>query len=363
MAKKLDPKAATDLCDRGWEQLEEDDHEGAVHSAESALKHRPDLVEAHTLLGAARWRGGDVEGAEGAFRAALELDEEDVPAILYLAELLLREASKALGDDGDAEDAAAVTGATEDVEEALELVERALDTAEEEGDAIDGMLLRAEALLVLEREPEAKDALAELPDGEYPDPDLHLRAGQLLLEVESLDAAEKQLRRALEENEDDADAWHAMGCVHEARGDEAKMIEAWLKVRALDLDAPAAPWSMTKEEFDAVAEAALGELPPRARELLGNVPILGADYPDTHVIEDGWDPRILGLFTGVPYPHKQSSTGTPPHLDTVMLYQRNIENACASRAEVEAQIRITVLHETGHFFGLEEDDLHAMGLG
>ena len=362
MAKKSDPKAAEQLCDRGWEQLEDDDLEAAIQSGEAALKHRPDLVEAHTLLGAARWRGGDVEGAEGAFRAALELEEEDVPALLYLAELLLREASRALGDDGDA-DEAAVTGATEDVEEALELVDRALDVADEEGDAIDGQLLRAEALMVLEREAEAKEALDDLPEGEYPDPDLHLRAGQLLLEAEMFDASEAQLRRALDENDDDADAWHAMGCVHEARGDDAKMIEAWKRVRALDLSAPAAPWSMTKDEFDAVAEAALGELPPRARELLGNVPILGADYPEEHVVEDGWDPRILGLFTGVPYPHKSSSTGTPPHLDTVLLFQRNIENACASRAEVEAQIRITVLHETGHFFGLEEDDLHAMGLG
>ncbi len=363
MAKKPDPKAAERLCDEGWERLEEDDHAGAVHSAQRALALAPTSSEAHTLLGAARWAARDIEGAEGAFRAAIERDPAGVPALLYLAELLVREAASALSDDADPDDKAAIAGAKEDVEEALELCELALDEADEEGDAVDGTLLRAEAYLLLQRPDDAKGALGDLPDGVYPDPDLHLRAGQLLLEVEDLDAAEAQLRRALDENDDDADAWHALGCVHEARGDEPQMIETWLRVRALDLAAPAAPWSLSKEEFDAVAEAALAELHPRARELLGNVPILGADYPDAHVIEDGWDPRILGLFTGVPYPHKSSSAGTPPHLDTVMLYQRNIENACLNRAEVEEQIRITVLHETGHFFGLEEDDLHAMGLG
>lgn len=363
MAKKPDPKAAERLCDEGWEHLEEDDHKGAVHSAQRALAIAPESAEAHTLLGAARWGAGDVEGAEGAFRAALEHDGEAISALLYLAELLVREATSALSDDADPDDKAAIAGAKEDVEEALALCDRVLDEAEEEGDAVDGTLLRAEALLLLRRDQDAKAALADLPEGEYPDPDLHLRAGQLLLEVDLLDAAERQLRRALDENPDDADAWHTLGCLHEARGDEQQMIEAWLRVRTLDLAAPAAPWSLSKEEFDAVAEAALAELHPRARELLGNVPILGGDYPDEHVIEDGWDPRILGLFTGVPYPHKSSSAGTPPHLDTVMLYQRNIENACVSREEVEEQIRITVLHETGHFFGLEEDDLHAMGLG
>jgi predicted Zn-dependent protease with MMP-like domain len=79
------------------------------------------------------------------------------------------------------------------------------------------------------------------------------------------------------------------------------------------------------------------------------------------VVADGFDPRGLGLFAGVPFP-EQSSMGAPPHLEAVFLYQRNIERVARSTAEVEAEIRTTLLHETGHFFGLDEEDLAEMGL-
>ena len=46
----------------------------------------------------------------------------------------------------------------------------------------------------------------------------------------------------------------------------------------------------------------------------------------------------------------------------MFLYQRNIERVARSMAEVEAEIRTTLLHETGHFFGLDEEDLAEMGL-
>ena len=50
-------------------------------------------------------------------------------------------------------------------------------------------------------------------------------------------------------------------------------------------------------------------------------------------------------------------------LDAIHLFQRNLEAAAGSREELEDEIRITVLHETAHFFGLEDDDLEAIGLG
>mgnify|MGYP001602101261 FL=1 len=65
----------------------------------------------------------------------------------------------------------------------------------------------------------------------------------------------------------------------------------------------------------------------------------------------------------MPYPEKSSVTGAIPHLDAIHLYQRNIERVCRSRDEVASEIRTTVLHETGHFFGLSEEDLEEMGLG
>jgi predicted Zn-dependent protease with MMP-like domain len=137
-------------------------------------------------------------------------------------------------------------------------------------------------------------------------------------------------------------------------------------VRKLDLADPAPPWAITAEEFGVVADAAVAELPPRIRKLLENVPILASDYPSEDFIVDGGDPRVLGFFDGLPYPEKANALGVGGagggHLDCINLYQRNIERMCRSREEVEDEVRVTVLHETAHFFGMSEEDLEAIGL-
>ena len=80
------------------------------------------------------------------------------------------------------------------------------------------------------------------------------------------------------------------------------------------------------------------------------------------LVAEGSDPRMMGFFSGVPYPEK-GAMGGAPHLDCVFLYQRNIERACRTVEEVEEEIRTTLIHETGHFFGLSEEELEEMGLG
>jgi predicted Zn-dependent protease with MMP-like domain len=89
---------------------------------------------------------------------------------------------------------------------------------------------------------------------------------------------------------------------------------------------------------------------------------VAGDFPSIEIIAEGNDPRMMGFFSGVPYPEK-SNLGGAPHLDCVFLYQRNIERMCRSREETAKEIRITLLHETGHFFGLSEEELEEMGLG
>ena len=119
---------------------------------------------------------------------------------------------------------------------------------------------------------------------------------------------------------------------------------------------------MTQEDFEKVAEAALEELPERIGKPLENVPIVAADYPSLEIVAEGNDPRMLGFFSGVPYPEK-SNLGGAAHLDCVFLYKTNIERAAKNREDAAKEIRITLLHETGHFFGLSEEELEDMGLG
>ncbi|MBI4303691.1 MAG: metallopeptidase family protein [Chloroflexi bacterium] len=66
-------------------------------------------------------------------------------------------------------------------------------------------------------------------------------------------------------------------------------------------------------------------------------------------------PGVLGLYEGVPLTQRTLDDMTLS--DRITLYRGPIERACRSENEVEAEVRLTVLHEVGHFFGLEDEQL------
>jgi predicted Zn-dependent protease with MMP-like domain len=78
------------------------------------------------------------------------------------------------------------------------------------------------------------------------------------------------------------------------------------------------------------------------------------------MVLEGTDPRILGLFSGVPMPD-QSVLG-PPSGSVIQLLQRNLERDARDEQDLADEIRITVLHETAHYFGAGEQDMHRFGL-
>lgn len=333
--------------DEGWQHLEG----GALVEAERAARAALSLdeedgkddegAEALTLLGAIATERGEAEEALGHFERAIELGPDSIDPYLHAAALQLF--------------------ALDDPDAALELAEQALELAEEEDEYLDALLLKVEAQIALGDEDDARETLAELPPTPLPDAALHGRAGLAFLGLGDLDDAERHLRSALELDPQFTDALHALGLVYEGRGDTKRTVETFQKVRAADLAEPPPPWGLSRERFEEVAEAAHAGLPERIIKLLANVPILVSDCPDAELVAEGADPRMLGLFAGQPFP-EQSHVGGAPHLECIHLYQRNIERQCHSADEVEDEVRVTLLHETGHFFGLDEDDLEAMGL-
>ena len=114
------------------------------------------------------------------------------------------------------------------------------------------------------------------------------------------------------------------------------------------------PNEMERSKFEALVAQALDGLPKTFREKLTNVAILVEDRPPQE--PDGG--LLLGLFHGIPRTEKSVFFSSPP--DRIFLYQRNIEAVCASDAEVRRQIRETLLHEVGHYFGLREDELRGL---
>jgi predicted Zn-dependent protease with MMP-like domain len=112
---------------------------------------------------------------------------------------------------------------------------------------------------------------------------------------------------------------------------------------------------MERRKFEALVAQALHGLPRTFREKLTNVAIIVEDLPPEEAESKG---LLLGLFHGIPRTEKSVFSSSPP--DRIFLYQRNIEAVCASEADVRRQIRATLLHEVGHYFGLSEDELRGV---
>ena len=115
---------------------------------------------------------------------------------------------------------------------------------------------------------------------------------------------------------------------------------------------------MKREHFTRVVEEALDSLPQEFRSRIQNVAVLVEDVPPNQPSPEPGQQRrlLLGVFHGVPTTKKSTfdlSTG-PDH---IVLYQKNIEAVCSTEAEVREQIRLTVIHELGHYFGLDEEQL------
>lgn len=330
--------------ERGWNLLEEGDLAGAAAALRRAERRAPGDPEVLCLAGAVAAADDRIEEALELLARAAEADPEYAHPLLQAAELELYSRG--------------------DPEAALALARRALAAAHGEEERADALLLQAEAQLGADHgDMAARATMRELEALAIGDPAVLTRAGQVYLALGEAGRAERMFLSAIEEDPRQADAHHGLGIVYEERGDRPAMIRAWLDTLRLDREEPPPPWHMTAGEFEEVAEQAMAELPDQVLRHLENVPVLIDDLPSEDLVTEGYDPRLMGLFSGVPLPHKSNVSGQAPVIDSVHLFQRNIERQAADREELAEEIRITVLHETAHFFGLDDDELDQIGLG
>jgi predicted Zn-dependent protease with MMP-like domain len=113
---------------------------------------------------------------------------------------------------------------------------------------------------------------------------------------------------------------------------------------------------MEREQFAKVMREVLDSLPEEFRSRICNVAVLVEDFPPGQTLFSHPKKLLLGLFHGVPMT-KKSVFALPTGPDYVVLYQKNIEAVCSTDAEIREQIRRTVIHEFGHYFGMDEEQL------
>ena len=112
---------------------------------------------------------------------------------------------------------------------------------------------------------------------------------------------------------------------------------------------------VSPERFEELVDLGLRRIPRELLDNVSNVAIVTEDYnPES--------PHILGLYEGIALTERTSEyTSALP--DKITIYRYALEDICDTEEELVEQVAITVIHELGHHFGIDDDRLHELGWG
>ena len=112
---------------------------------------------------------------------------------------------------------------------------------------------------------------------------------------------------------------------------------------------------VTEERFDEMVNDALDKIPDQFVAKMRNLVILVRDFNED-------SPGILGLYEGVSLTERtHHHTGFLP--DAIFIYRGALQNICSTEEQLAHEVKVTVFHELGHYFGFSEEELHRLGWG
>lgn len=121
--------------------------------------------------------------------------------------------------------------------------------------------------------------------------------------------------------------------------------------------------AMRRDEFQEVLREALDDLPVLFRKALDNVAVVVEEWPPGWLLDElGVPPGdiLYGFYHGVPMPERSVSlSGNLP--DKISIYRGPLVEDFPDRRELRREIRLTLLHEIGHYFGMDEEELDRLG--
>ena len=113
---------------------------------------------------------------------------------------------------------------------------------------------------------------------------------------------------------------------------------------------------IVEEEADKIISSLPDELQAPAMSVI----FIVSDRAEPDMDDD--DNEVMGLYEGTPLTERSLFDGEPDIPDRITLYRYAIAGQCRSMSELREEIRLTLLHELGHLFGFEEDDLEKKGV-
>jgi len=118
-----------------------------------------------------------------------------------------------------------------------------------------------------------------------------------------------------------------------------------------------------RNDFSRALREALLDLPPMCRDALANVAVVVEEWPPDDLLKELGvppDDTLYGIYHGVPLPERSvQDSGLLP--DKISVYRGPLVEDFPDRNELCRQIRITLLHEIGHYFGMDEEELSRLG--
>lgn len=110
---------------------------------------------------------------------------------------------------------------------------------------------------------------------------------------------------------------------------------------------------ISEGDFESLVDSALDEIPEELASLVTNLVVLVEDEPPPD------DPDLLGLYDGVALTDRLANESLEP--DRIYLFRGPLARMCTTSEELAHEVRVTVVHEVGHHFGLDDDRLHDLG--
>ena len=220
------------------------------------------------------------------------------------------------------------------------MVKRALNEAEEEGEYLDCVILKAQILFLMGREDDGRKAVEAIPPVEEldVDPDQRLEIGELFLEAGKPDAAKRQFEKLVNDHDETAEAQYCLGLACFALGDAQGGAKAWVRTHELDAQEDlAGPDGEFAVQVDRLLRTLLGGLPKELKGLIpADVEIRMADRPAlADVAEMGMDPRQLGRFVPTETNDMGSEGGT---VSAIEVFGVNLARAC----DLEEDMRVDI---------------------
>lgn len=250
------------------------------------------------------------------------------------------------------------------------LTAKAHDLQDDERDPDDefrlGVALELSYCRLQEEDPQGALVLAEKAVKIAPDDaDPRLARARALFDLCELDDAKKAIAQAIDRNPQQGECYWFRGRLLTAMGDEEGAQRAFDRAVALDPERFTAPFRMTEDAFVAKMEEALAELPDSIRDYLKNVAIMVEDIPDVAALKSETpvlSPSLLGLHRGLPPALDSVENKAPTLPNEILLFRKNIEIAAQDEGDLIDLIGSTLIHEIGHYLGLDEEDLIERGL-